>query len=47
MRRDLTEAWAALAARPWESAAAGAALLAFQLAVLWGLPLLAVGLGWA
>lgn len=45
--RGFREMWAAVAARPWESLAAGAALVAFELAVLWGLPLLAVGLGWS
>ncbi len=31
----------------WAEVFAGVAFVGFQIAVLWGLPLLAVGLGWS
>jgi hypothetical protein len=44
---ELRLGWALVRARPVESVAALAALLGFMAAVFGGLPLLAVGLGWA
>jgi hypothetical protein len=45
--KELIEAWRLIAAEPVESACALGALIAFLGVTLMGLPLIAVGLGWA